>query len=221
MYNKKTLAVIGITALMLVTMAGCGSKNNSAAEVKTTTATTTAPVKVENETKKSVTEATTEATTEAVTEAQTETQEATSEEATEAVSEAPAEVVAEANGQAAIVNEAPGQTNGEAEIANEGSAVLNPVPIQEPVVEIPASAEPEIVTLITPNVEGIDMTIENGIITYTNPRTGRTVSYDATKTYSEGMIRSKQRAFDNLLRDNLGEPDVVIDATGDKLPIIQ
>lgn len=97
MYNKKTLAVIGMTALMLVTMAGCGSKNNSAAEVNTTTATTAAPVKVENETKKSVTEATTEATTEAVTEAvteaQTETQEAASEEATEAVTEAPAEVV--------------------------------------------------------------------------------------------------------------------------------
>ena len=92
MYNKKTLAVIGMTALMLVTMAGCGSKNNSAAEVKTTTATTAAPVKVENETKKSVTEATTEAVTEAVTEAQTETQ-AASEEATEAVTEAPAEVV--------------------------------------------------------------------------------------------------------------------------------
>ena len=50
MYNKKTLAVIGMTALMLVTMAGCGSKNNSAAEVNTTTATTAAPVKVENET---------------------------------------------------------------------------------------------------------------------------------------------------------------------------
>ena len=61
MYNKKTLAVIGMTALMLVTMAGCGSKNKSAAEVNTTTATTVAPVKVENETKKSVTEATTEA----------------------------------------------------------------------------------------------------------------------------------------------------------------
>ena len=87
MYNKKTLAVIGMTALMLVTMAGCGSKNT--AEVKTTTATTAAAVKVENETKKSVTEA----TTEAVTEAQTETQEAVSEEATEAVSEAQAEVV--------------------------------------------------------------------------------------------------------------------------------
>ncbi|MDD6845887.1 MAG: hypothetical protein PUE32_10030 [Clostridia bacterium] len=216
MYNKKTLAVIGMTALMLVTMAGCGSKNNSAAEVNTTTATTAAAVKVENETKKSVTEATTEAVTEAQTEAQ-----AASEEATEVVKEAPAEAPAEVNEQAAIVNEAPGQTNGEAEIANEGSAVLNPVPIQEPVVETPTSAEPEIVTLITPNVEGIDMTIENGIITYTNPRTGCTVSYDATKTYSEGMIRSTQRSFDNLLRDNLGEPDMVLDATGDKLPIIQ
>ena len=42
MYNKKTLAVIGITALMFATMAGCGSKNNSAAEVNTTTATTAA-----------------------------------------------------------------------------------------------------------------------------------------------------------------------------------
>lgn len=82
-----------MTALMLVTMAGCGSKNNSAAEVNTTTATTAAPVKVENETKKSVTEATTEATTEAVTEAQTETQEAASEEVTEVVKEAPAKVV--------------------------------------------------------------------------------------------------------------------------------
>ena len=92
MYNKKTLAVIGMTALMLVTIAGCGSKNKSAAEVNTTTATTVAPVKVENETKKSVTEATTEAATEAVTEAQTETQ-AASEEATEVVKEAPAEVV--------------------------------------------------------------------------------------------------------------------------------
>lgn len=213
MYNKKTLAVIGMTALLLVTMAGCGSKNNSAAEVKTTTATTAAPVKVENETKKSVTEATTEAVTEAVTEAQTETQ-AASEEATEAVSEAQAEAPAEVNEQAAIVNEAPGQTNGEAEIANEGSAVLNPVPIQEPVVETPTSAEPEIVTLITPNVEGIDMTIENGIITYTNPRTGRSVSYDATKTYSEGMIRAKQRAFDNLLRDDYGiKPNVEIDVS--------
>ncbi|MGN0339359.1 MAG: hypothetical protein ACI4D0_02580 [Lachnospira sp.] len=209
MYNKKTLAVIGTTALMLVTMAGCGSKNNSAVNVNTTTSTTAA---VENVTKA--------ATTEAVTEAQTETQ-AVSEEATEVVTEAPAEVETEVNEQAAVVNEAPGQVNGEAEIANEGSAVLNPVPIQEPVVETPVSAEPEIVTLITPNVEGIDMTIENGIITYTNPRTGRTVSYDATKTYSEGMIRSTQRSFDNLLRDNYGEPNVVIDATGDKLPIIQ
>lgn len=205
-----------MTALMLVTMAGCGSKNNSAAEVNTTTSTTAAPVKVENETKKSVTEATTEAVTEAATEAQTETQEAVSEEVTEVVTEAPAEVVetpAEVNEQATIANEAPGQTNGEAEIANEGSAVLNPVPIQEPVVETPASAEPEIVTLITPNVEGIDMTIENGIITYTNPRTGRTVSYDATKTYSEGMIRSTQRSFNNLLRDDFGEPNYGIDVS--------
>ncbi|MGN0339232.1 MAG: hypothetical protein ACI4D0_01930 [Lachnospira sp.] len=123
MYNKKTLAVIGMTALMLVTMAGCGSKNSSAAEVNTTTSTTAA---VENVTKA--------AATEAVTEAQTETQ-AASEEVTEAVTEAQAEVVetpAEAPVQAEVVNEAPVVVEVPAQVVEEKPEVVTEAPTEAP-----------------------------------------------------------------------------------------
>lgn len=192
MYNKKTLAVIGMTALMLVTMAGCGSKNNSAAEVNTTTSTTAAPVKVENETKKSVTEATTEAVTEAATEAQTETQEAVSEEVTEAISEAQAEVVetpAEAPVQAEVVNEAP---------------VVVEVPTQvivEQATEAPTKAKIETPrdekgwpVPISSDTKGITESgnIDNPDGTYTN-HLGTWASYEAYREY-RALRRAEQDA---------------------------
>lgn len=191
MYNKKTLAVIGMTALMLVTMAGCGSKNNSAAEVKTTTATTAAPVKVENETKKSVTEATTEATTEAVTEAQTETQEAASEEVTEAVSEAPAEVVetpAETPVQAEVVTEAPVVVEVPAQVVVEKPEVVTEAKIETPRDEkgwpVPISSDTKGITQ--------SGSIDNPDGTYTN-HLGTWASYEAYREY-RALRRAEQDA---------------------------
>lgn len=194
MYNKKTLAVIGMTALMLVTMAGCGSKNNSAAEVNTTTATTAAAVKVENETKKSVTEATTEVATEAVTEAQTETQEAVSEEVTEAVTEAPAEVVetpAEAPVQAEVVNEAPVQE----EVHTQSGVVIQ----QE---ESAQTSKPGIISnktadKITLNADGTVSTPDGtyaGVTAY-NEATGHTDHNDPEHLTQAGYLRGDTEAI--------------------------
>ena len=180
MYNKKTLAVIGMTALMLVTMAGCGSKNNSAAEVNTTTATTAAPVKVENETKKSVTEATTEADTEAVSEAQTETQEAASEEVTEAVTEAPA--------QAEVVTEAPVVVEVPAQVVVEKPEVVTEAKIETPRDEkgwpVPISSDTKGITQ--------SGSIDNPDGTYTN-HLGTWASYEAYREY-RALRRAEQDA---------------------------